>query len=58
MNVSRAVATINGKEIPSQIDDLDHDGIPDELVMVIRPPGEEENADNRHTRHGRHTGAI
>ena len=42
MNVSRAVATINGKEIPSQIDDLDHDGIPDELVMVIDLPAKKK----------------
>ncbi len=42
LNATRAVATIDGKEIASQLDDLDHDGKADELVMVIDIPAKKK----------------
>ena len=33
--VRSAVVTCNGKEIPSQLDDLNHDGVNDELCFLV-----------------------
>lgn len=35
MTVVKAVATVDGKEIPTQLDDLDLDGVADELAMTV-----------------------
>lgn len=42
MNVSKATAMIDGKEIASQLDDLDKDGIADELVMTVDIPAKKK----------------
>lgn len=38
LDITKATATIGGREIATQLDDLDNDGIADELVMVIDIP--------------------
>lgn len=38
-NATRAVVTVDGKEIPSQLDDLNRDGINDELATVVTIDG-------------------
>lgn len=42
MNVSKATAMIDGKEIASQLDDLDKDGVADELVMTADLPAKKK----------------
>ncbi len=42
MNVSKATAVIDGKEIASQLDDLDKDGVADELVMTVDLPAKKK----------------
>lgn len=42
MEVSKAVALLDGKEIASQLDDLDGDGVADELVTVIDIPAKKK----------------
>lgn len=42
MNVSKATAVIDGKEIASQLDDLDKDGVADELVMTADLPAKKK----------------